>query len=224
MDRTLPNLVFDFDSTLVSVEAADELFARSLEGHSDRARLERRFSELTDMGMDGRISYEDSLRERLQLLRATRQQVVEAGRALIGKITPSVERARPFLERHRERIWIVSGGFEELIHPVADVLGLRPAAVRAQRFRWDAEGRIAGADAGTALARGGKPAALRELDLAPPVWVIGDGATDLELREVGLADRFLAFTENRIRRSVVARADDVLSTMDDLVSLFNALD
>jgi D-3-phosphoglycerate dehydrogenase / 2-oxoglutarate reductase len=224
MDRKLPNLVFDFDSTLVSVEAADELFARSLEGRSDGAGLERRFAELTDMGMDGRISYEDSLRERLKLLRATRQQVADAGRALIEKITPSVERARPFLERHRERIWIVSGGFEELIHPVVAVLGLRPAAVRAQRFQWDAEGRIAGADPGTALARGGKQEALRELDLGPPVWVVGDGSTDLELREVGLADRFLAFIENRARSPVVEMADDVLSTMDDLVSPINALD
>lgn len=224
MDRTLPNLVFDFDSTLVSVEGADELFARTLDGRPDRVELEHRFRELTDMGMDGRISYEDSLRKRLRLLRATRQDVAEVARELIGKITPSVERARPFFAHHRERIWIVSGGFEDLIHPVVEALGLRSAAVRAHRFLWDGEGRIQGADPGTALARGGKQEALRELDLSGPVWVVGDGSTDLELRAVGLAHRFLAFTENRTRPAVVEMADDVLSTLDGLVDLINELE
>jgi D-3-phosphoglycerate dehydrogenase len=49
--------------------------------------------------------------------------------------------------------------------------------------------------------------------------MIGDGATDLEVRERGLADRFVAFTENRHRDPVVAKADFVAKSMDELIAL-----
>lgn len=218
-DPLLPQLVFDFDSTLVTVEGADELFAHSLEGTPDREARTARFRDLTDRGMAGEITYAESLRLRLGLLDATRTQVEEVGRRLVEHVTPSVRANRARLARHRERIWIVSGGFEELILPVVRFLGLMPVQVRAHRFHWGPGERLAGVDPSTALARGGKPEALRELELDRPVWVIGDGATDLELRELGLADRFFAFTENRSRPGIVQHADGVVPRIDHLPTL-----
>jgi hypothetical protein len=49
--------------------------------------------------------------------------------------------------------------------------------------------------------------------------VIGDGATDLELRTLGLVDRFVAFTENRSREPVVTQADAEARSMEDLLTL-----
>jgi hypothetical protein len=49
--------------------------------------------------------------------------------------------------------------------------------------------------------------------------MIGDGATDLEVRTLGLVDRFVAFTENRYRDPVVSRADAVVGSMDELFEL-----
>ena len=220
MTNPAPNLVFDFDSTLVTVEGADELFRHSLE-HSQEAPAEQRqrmsrFQELTDRGMAGEISYEESFAARMALLDLSIEEVRQVAESLVGHLTPSVRRCRAEFRAHADRIWIVSGGFEELIVPVADWLGIERARIRAHRLRFDPAGRLEGVDPGTAMARGGKPRALRELDLSGPVWVIGDGATDLELREEGLAHRFFAFVENRSRPAVVAGADHALQTIEDI--------
>jgi D-3-phosphoglycerate dehydrogenase / 2-oxoglutarate reductase len=219
MRADVPNLVFDFDSTLVTVEGADELFARSLASASDAEERIERFRRITEQGMAGEISYEESLRTRLRLLDADPGQVAELATELVTRITPSVRRNRQAFRRHRDRIWIVSGGFEELIGPVAEWLGLPTERIWAHRLRWNADGRLQGVEPGTALARGGKALALREMGVRSPVWVVGDGITDLELRERGLAERFLAFVENCRRPAVVDAADAVLTSMDELFTL-----
>lgn len=216
MDTRLPSLVFDFDSTLVTVEAADELFARSMEGAADRREKVARFRSLTERGMTGEIPYLRSLEARLSMLDVSSQDVASLAQDLLGHITPSVRRNRNRLRAHRDRIWVISGGFEELIVGVTDWMGLPRDRVCAHRLRWDAEDRLVGVDPETALARGGKPRALRELAVPEPIWVVGDGMTDLELKELGLAQRFLAFVENCRRPGVAERADAILTTLDAL--------
>ncbi len=219
MPTRLPSLVFDFDSTLVTVEGADELFARTVQDAPDHEARVARFRRITDRGMAGEISYRESLEARVALLEATREQVEAVAREMPRWISPSVLRLRDRLAANAHRIWIVSGGFEELIHPVARELGLEMSRIRAHRFRWTPEGRLAGLDPETAMARGGKPEALRELSPPDPIWVVGDGATDLELRELGLAERFYAFVENRTRAPVVRRADGTLPSLEGLPTL-----
>lgn len=214
-----PQLVLDFDSTLVTVEGLDHLHAHAVADAPDRAEREARFRRITDRGMAGEVEFADSLAARLELLRATRAQVRQVAEELTDRITPSALRGRHRLQRHADRIWVVSGGFRELILPTLRALGLRQDHVRAHSFLWTSEGITDGFDPESPLARGGKAAALRELALEGPVWVVGDGATDLELRELGLAHRFLAFVENRNRPTVVARADAVLASFDDLPTL-----
>jgi D-3-phosphoglycerate dehydrogenase len=217
-------LVFDFDSTLVSVEGLDELFARSLEGADDRGERIAAFREITDLGMAGALSADESLSRRLGVLEADRTMVHEVAEAISRTLSPSVTRNLDFFRRRLPWIHVVSGGFEELIVPTLDRLGIPPSHLQAHRFRWDADGRIAGLDPTTVMATGGKPAVLERIrDEGTPVWMVGDGATDLEVREMGLADRFIAFTENRYRDPVVAKADHVASSMDDLIGLLEGL-
>lgn len=219
-DQSMSFLVFDFDSTLVSVEGLDELFARTLDGAPDREERIAAFREVTDRGMAGEIAADESLRRRIAILNADRSLVDDVGREISGKLTPSVERNLPFFRDNADRILVLSGGFEELILPTMGRMGLPPSQLQAHRFRFSPEGKVEGIDPETALATGGKPEALRRLGRqVDPIWAIGDGATDLELKLVGLADRFVAFTENRHRDPVVARADSVARSMDELIEL-----
>lgn len=217
------SLVFDFDSTLIRSEGLDELFARSLREHPDRkARLEE-FRALTDRGMSGGLQFQASLENRMALLEADRRLVLEVAGALAADLTPSVARHAPFFRGNRHGIFILSGGFLDLIEPAARVLGIEADRIGANRFLFDETGRVAGMDPDTPLARGGKAAAMKEWGLdSGEVWVVGDGATDLELRELGLASRFIAFTENRHREPVVRCADHVARSMDDLLVILES--
>jgi D-3-phosphoglycerate dehydrogenase len=213
-------LVFDFDSTLVSVEGLDELFARSLADAPDRDSRLAAFQEITDLGMSGEITAEDSLERRLAVLAADRALVREVGEEIARHLSPSVERHLDFFRVNFSRVGVVSGGFEELILPTLGRLGLPASGLQAHRFRYDPSGRILGLDPGTVIAQGGKPAAVARLrSSGEALWMIGDGATDLEVRERGLADRFIAFTENRRREPVVSKADHVAGSMDELIAL-----
>jgi len=216
----MSSLVFDFDSTLVSVEGLDELFARSLADSADAAARIAAFGEITDLGMAGAISADESLARRLAVLDADRRMVDAVAAQIREQLSPSVLRHLGFFRERLPRVHVVSGGFEELIQPTLDRLGIPGSHLLAHRFRWDPADRVAGLDPETVMARGGKPAALREIGRSTgPVWMVGDGATDMEVRDLGLADRFVAFTENRHRDPVVAGADHVARSMDELIAL-----
>ncbi len=215
-------LVFDFDSTLVSVEGLDELFARSLDSGGDPASAARlaAFREVTDLGMAGAISAEESLRRRLDFLRVDREMIDQVAAEIEGRLTPSVERHLPFFRENAGRIHVVSGGFEELILPTLSPLGIRPTQLHAHRFRFDPTHRVTGLDLDTPMARGGKVGVVRSLGThGAPIWIVGDGATDLEVRERGAAEGFIAFTEVRYREPVVSRADHVAESMDDVIRI-----
>lgn len=243
-----PFLVLDFDSTLARVESLDALYGQVLAelAPEGRALLESRFRALTDAGMEGERSQADTLRERLALFPPGRphRADVEGAAALVSeRLAPSALRhARAFRAR-AHGLLVVSGGFTELIAPAAARLGIPGGRVVAHAFRPAAPNQPDGAggagpstplelDPDTPMARGGKVGAVRALvergriPRDRPVWVVGDGATDLELgqalRTSGLATRFLAFTEIVTRPAVVAAADQVISSFDDLFQYLEA--
>lgn len=249
-----PFLLFDFDSTLVTVEALDELFVQTLSdaepgpGDPDPAAIAR-FRALTDAGMAGELPYHATLAARLALFPGggpTRAQVERTAEHVARSLSPSVVRNREFFRRYQARIRIVSGGFAELINPAAGLLAVTPHRVTAHAFR-EPDGEPGGApqavpdgvrsgapgpgaarlglDPDTPMARAGKVGAVRRLldsGAIPrhrPLWIIGDGATDLELRTARLAHAFVAFTENVTRGPIVEAADHVVASMEELIAL-----
>jgi D-3-phosphoglycerate dehydrogenase len=209
--------VFDYDSTLVQVETLDELAEVALQEHPERSKRLQRIRELTQSGMEGGLSYEESLRRRLDQLDATRAHIHQLIPRLRQQITASVLQHRSFFREHAKQLYVISGGFLELIFPVTDLLGIPRAHVFANRFLYDFEGRVCGVDQSLVLCKDrGKVEQLRRLDLKGPVTVVGDGITDYEMRKEGLAARFVAFTENIHRPPVTALADDVA---EDFASL-----
>ncbi len=214
----LPYLVFDFHSTSTQVEGLDELAAIALTGQPDQAERVAAIKALTDRGMAGEIGFQESLAQRLALLGAHRRHLAPLVAHLQTKVSESIRRNGDFFRQHAERIYVVSSGFREFIEPVVADFGIRPGHVLANTFTFDAEGNITGCDAANVLSRdGGKIQQLKDLQLDGPVYVLGDGYTDYQIREAGLAKRFYAYTENVSRPTVVAAADEVLPTFDEFL-------
>ena len=65
---------------------------------------------------------------------------------------------------------------------------------------------------------GGKVKLMEELNLSGDINVIGDGFTDYEIRQAGLANKFYAFTENVSREKVVKVADMVVTSFDEIIA------
>lgn len=210
--------IIDFDSTFTKVEGLDELAAIALEGHPERNKIVDQIRDLTDKGMNGEMSFAEGLRQRIELLPANQTHIEKLVEFLRTKISDSFERNSQFLRDNSDFIYVVSSGFKEFIVPIVTALGVREDHVFANEFRFNAEGTIVGIDTENVLSTdGGKIKLLRSLNLTGEVYVIGDGYTDYELRESGLANRFYAFTENVERPKVVQVADHVAASLDEFL-------
>ena len=210
--------IIDFDSTFTKVEALDVLGEISLAGRPDRDDVLSQIRTITDRGMAGELSLSQSIQQRLVLLNAHRDHLPALVETLMTQVSDSFQRNRSFLTEHAEQIYIVSSGFKEFIIPIVTSLGIRENHVFANTFEYDQKGQIIGCDSTNPLASDrGKVKLMRDLKLDGDVYVIGDGYTDYEIRESGLANKFYAFTENILRPSVVAKADHIAPSLDEFL-------
>ncbi|MHA8065913.1 phosphoglycerate dehydrogenase [Aquirufa sp. ROCK2-A2] len=212
------NIVIDFDSTFTKVEGLDELARIALQGSPKQAEIVGKIHDITEKGMAGSISFADSLKERVALLSANKAHVEELVVFLKGKISDSFNRNKEFIQEHADQIYIVSSGFKDFIVPVVNELGISAENVFANTFIYDADGNITGYDQDNLLSKDkGKVSLLQSLSLEGEIFVIGDGYTDYELREAGLANKFFAFTENVSRKSVTDKADFIVPSLDEFL-------
>ena len=212
------SIVIDFDSTFTKVEGLDELANIALAGKREREETVRAIRELTDLGMAGELALSESLRRRVALLQANQLHIDELVAFLFTKISDSFLRNKAFLTQYSDQIYIVSSGFKEFIVPIVASMGIKPQNVYANTFVFDEAGNIIGLDQTNVLAHDkGKVKLLEALKLPGEVYVIGDGYTDYEIKEAGLATRFYAFTENVERPKVMALAERRSASLDEFL-------
>ncbi len=210
--------IIDFDSTFTQVEALDELALISLQHHPERAKRLAQIEELTNAAMEGRLSFSESLHERVKLLDAHREQLDPLVSRLKKKVSASFSRNKLFFKKHASEVLIVSGGFKEFITPVVLPYHIPKENIYANTFRFDKDGKIIGFDEKNPLAtEGGKVKLLEQLDLKGELYGIGDGHSDFQLKESGHIKKFYAFTENIERKSVSAKADHVTPSFDEFL-------
>jgi D-3-phosphoglycerate dehydrogenase len=210
--------IIDFDSTITKVEGLDQLAAIALAHSSDGTKVVQQIKELTDAGMNGELSLSESLSKRMSLLNANKKHVDALVEYLLENISESFERNKKFLQEYADQILVVSSGFKDFIIPVVSYLGLKAENVYANTFIYNDHGDIIGVDNSNVLSQtGGKIELVKSLNLDAHVSVIGDGFTDYEIKQHGLADRFYAFVENVERQKVVDVADFTIKSLDEFL-------
>jgi D-3-phosphoglycerate dehydrogenase / 2-oxoglutarate reductase len=210
--------IIDFDSTITKVEGLDQLAAIALAQSSDGEKIVQQIKELTDAGMNGELTLSESLSKRMSLLNANKKHVAALVEFLLENVSESFERNKKFLKEYADQILVVSSGFKDFIVPVIEHLGLKPENVYANTFTYNENGDITGVDNTNVLSQtGGKIKLVQSLNLDAHVSVIGDGFTDYEIKQNGLADRFYAFVENVERQKVVDVADFSIKSLDEFL-------
>jgi D-3-phosphoglycerate dehydrogenase len=210
--------IIDFDSTFTQVEALDELARISLKDHPDRESIYQQIEDLTNLAMEGKLSFADSLEGRIKLLKANRGHLTQLVKILRKKVSPSFSRNSKFFKDHADEVLIVSGGFKGFITPVVTEYHIKKENIYANTFEFDVNDNIVGYDRSNPLSQeGGKVKLLKELNLPGDIFGIGDGYSDFQLKESGMIKKFFAFTENIERKSVVEKADHVTPSFDEFL-------
>ncbi len=205
-------VVLDVDSTLCGIEGIDWLAAR----HG--TDLAKRVAALTDSAMRGEVDLEDVYGQRLSMVRPRREDVDALGYAYIEAIAPGAPEAISDWRARDVCVVLVSSAIRHSILRLAQHVGLGPDDVHAVDVRFDAIGAFGGFDRSSPLTTAtGKRELVSSLDLPRPIIAVGDGRTDLAVRET--AGTFAAFTGFVSRPSVAEHADFVVTSFDELTRI-----
>lgn len=218
MNLVKRSFVFDFDSTLTRVEALDVLAEITLVGNPKKNEIIQEIVEITNQGIDGEISFPQSLEKRIQLLNAKKSDLSVLIEELKKHVSSSIERNKEFFENFSEDIYVISAGFKEFIDPIVAAYNIPSERVFANTFQFDENDKIVGFDKDNSLSKhNGKIECLQKLNLEGEIQVIGDGYSDAVTKEAGVADKFFAYTENISRDKTVANADHVTPNLDEFL-------
>jgi len=187
LDRRGQHLVvMDVDSTVIQNEVIDLL--------AQEAGVLSEVANITERAMAGELDFAASLRERVALLKGLPVTALETVRGQIS-LTPGARTLCRTLKTLGYRVCLVSGGFVEVISPLADELGID--RLRANRLTVK-DGLLTGEVDGPIVDRLGKRQALEEFaaEFGIPMRrtiAIGDGANDIDMLEAaGLGVAFNA--------------------------------
>ncbi|MCD5347152.1 phosphoserine phosphatase SerB [Agromyces sp. H3Y2-19a] len=169
-----PLVVLDADSTLIREEAIELL--------AEAAGSLEHVAAVTERAMRGELDFAASLRERVATLAGVETAVFDEVRTRMTP-TPGVEALIAGVHAAGGRVGVVSGGFHELLDPLAERLGLD--FCRANRLAV-VDGRLTGVVDGPIIDAEAKRLALEEwadrsaIPLGRTV-AVGDGANDLRM-------------------------------------------
>lgn len=193
-------ICFDVDSTVIKEEGIDEL--ANFCGKGDEV------SRLTKEAMKGSMTFQDALKLRLDIIRPTQKQIREFLKSHPSTLSPGIKDMINHVRKNGTSVYLVSGGFDCLIEPVATELGISMTNVFANKLMFYFNGEYAGFDTNQPTSRsGGKGEAIsiiRKNHGDCNITMIGDGATDLEA--VPPANNFIGYGGNIVRNEVQARA------------------
>lgn len=179
-------VVLDVDSTLIRQEVIELLAA-----HVGR---EAEVAAVTERAMRGEIDFAASLRERVAVLEGLPASAINDVSAAV-RLSPGAKVLVQTLLREGHAVAAVSGGFSQVLDPLAAHLELTRAAANELEIQ---DGVLTGRVAGRIVDRAMKAEVMgqwaQELGVAPEdVMAVGDGANDIDMaRAAGLSVAYRA--------------------------------
>jgi len=212
-------LFIDFDSTFVKVETIDELAKFCLKDDSEADDKVKMISDITNQAMSGELDFPSALEKRLSILNLTRDDVIEVSNQISTLISNSIESHHKLIQDISDSIWILSGGFTEVIYPVVSKFGIKHDHVIANSFVYE-DNMVIGCDKENDLFKdNGKARAIKKLNLNKEIIMVGDGYTDYETYKDGAVDMFICYTENIHREDVVKKSNYIANNFNEVINI-----
>jgi phosphoserine phosphatase len=206
---------FDVDSTVCVDEGIDELACFLGKGEEVAA--------MTASAMGGNVSFRDALESRLQVMQPTRRSVCDFVAKNPPRLSPGIRDVFDALRARGKTVYLVSGGFRDMINPVADLLDVPRSNVFANSLSFKEDGSYASFNPEEFTSKaGGKADAVKHIKLTDGhavMGMVGDGATDLESKAPGGADVFVGYGGVQVRETVRTGADWFITDFQDLIDV-----
>lgn len=190
-------LIMDVDSTLIQQEVIELL--------ADYAGKREEVAAVTEAAMRGELDFAQSLHARVAVLAGLPAAVVDSVRAEVKLSEGAAELVAAF-KAAGHAVAVVSGGFNQILQPIAEELGLDHWIANELEI---VDGALTGKVLGAVIDRAAKEKYLREWAAADGVAMentiaVGDGANDLDM--LGAAGIGVAFNAKPAVRAVADSA------------------
>jgi len=171
-------LVTDMDSTLISIECIDEI--------ADMLGIKPQVSAITEAAMRGELNFEESLTQRVKLLKGLPVEKLQRVYDERLSLNPGAEELIKYLKQSNIKLALVSGGFTFFTDKLKERLGLDYTLANTLDIK---DGCLTGQVSGDIIGAQSKADLLSnlstQLQLEPhQVIAIGDGANDLLMLDI----------------------------------------
>ena len=172
-----PLVVLDCDSTTIQDEVIELL--------AEAAGTREQVAAVTERAMRGEIDFAESLIARVATLRGTADTIFHDTYMKV-RLSPGIRELIDAVHERGGKVGVVSGGFHEVLDPLAADLGVD--FWRANRLEVE-DGALSGRTVGPIIDADAKAAALQEWSEAAGIPLtatvaIGDGANDLTMMSI----------------------------------------
>jgi phosphoserine phosphatase len=170
-------VVLDVDSTMIEQEVIELL--------AERVGLREQVKAITDLAMAGEVDFREALLQRVELLEGLSEDVFQDLLSEI-RVTDGVTELISAVQSSGGLIGAISGGFSQVLNPLAKSLGLDFSKANALEI---VAGKITGSVSGEIVDARVKASTLvswateHGIDMADTV-AIGDGANDIQMLQV----------------------------------------
>lgn len=212
--RKASAVCFDVDSTVCVDEGIDEL--------AEFCGAGKAVADWTARAMSGSVPFEEALAARLSLFKPSLSQVQEFLEKRPPRLNPGIDDLVKKLRANNTDVYLISGGFRQMINPVASLLGIPTENIFANQLLFGNSGEFLGFDVDEPTSRsGGKAKAVQQIKEAhnyKSLVMVGDGATDLEARQPEGAEMFICYAGVQLRGTVAENADWLVFDFKDLIT------
>lgn len=204
--------MMDVDSTLIQQEVIDLL--------ADYAGVMPEVKEITQQAMAGKLDFKQSLSKRVGLLEGLSDEIFQWLKPQI-ELTPGVQELIAAVHRLHGKIGAVSGGFSQVLEPLANEIGLDYWMANSLGVL---NGKLTGSMVGPIIDAEAKATALKswatESGIALEQTIaIGDGANDIQMLQcAGYAVAFRPKPVLKQYADLVIEENSLLSLIEKLNS------
>lgn len=200
--KTIANIVFNCDSTLVTIEGPIEIARR---------KKINQIEDLTERAMRGEDSFYEVFRKRFDLYRPNLEDINWLGEEYIKNLTPGAKDLIKKIHSKGAQTYIVSAGYRPAILRLAKHLGIPAHHVCAVDIGFDKSGDYEACDLDNILTTDeGTKMVLAEIAKSGPTVYIGDSVRDMDAKEV--IDLFIGFGGVRVRPEVKQKSEVFIDT------------
>lgn len=207
------NIIFDFDSTLVTIEGIDEL--------AKLKNKEQEVIKLTNQAMNGEVNLEEVFIKRLKIIKPNKEDLKIISNLYRDNITKG---AKELIDHLRDKVnfFIVSGGYKCSLLQTTNYLNINKEHVFANQLVFDKYNNYQKLEDTIPLWKNnGKEIIVKQIQKGYPykTILIGDGYSDYETSNC--VSQFICFAGVVKREAVINKSKRVIYGLDELKTILD---